>query len=117
MGLGATRWETIWQVLLPYGLSGILGAIILGLGRALGETMAVTMVMGNSNEGTGSLLKPGYTMASLLALQFKEAVSQLHTDAMVELGLVLFVITLILNLFARFLVWQVARRTPQEARA
>lgn len=116
MGLGATRWETIWQVLLPYGLSGILGAIILGLGRALGETMAVTMVMGNSNEGTGSLLKPGYTMASLLALQFKEAVSQLHTDAMIELGLTLFVITLILNLFARFLVWQVARRTPQEVR-
>lgn len=117
MGLGATRWETIWQVLLPYGVSGILGAVILGLGRALGETMAVTMVIGNSNEATGSLLKPGYTMASLLALQFKEAVSQLHTDAMLELGLTLFVITLILNLVARFLVWQVARRTPQEARA
>lgn len=117
MGLGATRWETIWQVLLPYGISGILGAVILGLGRALGETMAVTMVIGNSNEATGSLLKPGYTMASLLALQFKEAVSQLHTGAMIELGLTLFVITLILNLFARFLVWQVARRTPQEARA
>ncbi len=116
MGLGATRWETIWQVLLPYGLSGILGAVILGLGRALGETMAVTMVMGNANEATGSLLKAGYTMASLLALQFKEAVTPLHTEAMLELGLTLFVITLILNLFARFLVWQVARRTPQEAR-
>ncbi len=117
MGLGSTRWEMIWQVLLPYGLSGILGAIILGLGRALGETMAVTMVIGNSLEATNSLLKPGSTMASLLANQFKEAVSQLHTDAMIEIGLTLFVITLILNLIARFLVWQVARRTPQEARA
>ncbi len=117
MGLGSTRWEMIWQVLLPYGLSGILGAIILGLGRALGETMAVTMVIGNSLEATNSLLKPGSTMASLLANQFKEAVSQLHTDAMVEIGLTLFVITLILNLIARFLVWQVARRTPQEVRA
>ncbi len=117
MGLGSTRWEMIWQVLLPYGLSGILGAVILGLGRALGETMAVTMVMGNANEATGSLLKAGYTMASLLALQFKEAVTPLHTEAMIELGFTLFAITLILNLFARFLVWQVARRTPQEARA
>ncbi len=117
MGMGSTHWEMIWQVLLPYGLSGILGAIILGLGRALGETMAVTMVIGNSLEATNSLLRPGSTMASLLANQFKEAVSQLHTDAMVELGLTLFIITLILNLIARFLVWQVARRTPQEARA
>ncbi|HUI88029.1 MAG TPA: phosphate ABC transporter permease subunit PstC [Anaerolineales bacterium] len=117
MGMGSTRWEMIWQVLLPYGLSGILGAVILGLGRALGETMAVTMVIGNSLEATNSLLKPGSTMASLLANQFKEAVSQLHTDAMLEIGLTLFVITLILNLIARFLVWQVARRTPQEARA
>jgi phosphate transport system permease protein len=117
MGIGATRWEMIWQVLLPYGLSGILGAVILGLGRALGETMAVTMVIGNSLEATNSLLKPGSTMASLLANQFKEAVSQLHTEAMIEIGLTLFIITLILNLIARFLVWQVARRTPQEARA
>ncbi len=117
LGLGATRWETIWQVLLPYGLSGILGAIILGLGRALGETMAVTMVIGNSLESTGSLLKPGYTMASLLANEFGEAVSPLHTSAMVEIGLTLFIITLALNIVARFLVWQVARRTPQEARA
>lgn len=117
LALGSTRWEMIWEVLLPYGLSGILGAIILGLGRALGETMAVTMVIGNSLEATNSLLKPGSTMASLLANQFKEAVSQLHTDAMIEIGLTLFVITLSLNLIARFLVWRVARRTPQEARA
>ncbi len=117
LSMGATRWETIWQVLLPYGLSGILGAVILGLGRALGETMAVTMVIGNSLESTGSMLKPGYTMASLLANEFGEAVSQLHRAAMVEIGLTLFAITLILNILARFLVWRVARRTPQEARA
>jgi phosphate transport system permease protein len=117
LGLGSTRWEMIWQVLLPYGLSGILGAIILGLGRAVGETMAVTMVIGNSLEATGSLLKPGYTMSSLLANEFAEAASTLHTSAMIEIGLTLFIITLILNLIARFLVWRVARRTPQEARA
>ncbi len=117
LALGATRWETIWQVLLPYGLSGILGAAILGLGRALGETMAVTMVIGNSIEGSPSLLKPGYTMASLIANEFSETVSGLHTGALVEIGLVLFVMTLVLNLIARLLVWRVSRRAPQEARA
>lgn len=115
--LGATRWETIWQVLLPYGLSGILGAGILGLGRALGETMAVTMVIGNSIEGSASLLKPGYTMASIIANEFSETVSGLHTQALVEIGLVLFLMTLLLNFIARLLVWRVARRTPQEVRA
>jgi phosphate transport system permease protein len=117
MGIGATRWEMIWQVLLPFGLSGILGAVILGLGRALGETMAVTMVIGNSLEATNSLLKPGSTMSSLLANQFNEAVSQLHTGAMIEIGLTLFIITLVLSLIARLLVWQVARRINQEVRA
>ncbi len=117
LALGATRWETIWQVLLPYGLSGILGAVILGLGRALGETMAVTMVIGNSIEGSPSLLKPGYTMASIIANEFSETVSGLHTQALIEIGLVLFIITLLLNFIARLLVWRVARRTPQEARA
>lgn len=115
--LGATKWETIWQVLIPYGLSGILGAVILGLGRALGETMAVTMVIGNSIESTLSLLRPGYTMASIIANEFAEAVSNLHTEAMVEIGLILFITTLLLNILARFLVWRVARRAPQEARA
>lgn len=115
--LGSTEWETIWQVLIPYGLSGILGAVILGLGRALGETMAVTMVIGNSIEGSASLLRPGYTMASLIANEFAEAVSALHTNALVEIGLVLFIMTLLLNMLARFLVWQVARQTPQEGRA
>ena len=117
MALGSTRWETIWKVLLPYGLSGILGAVILGLGRALGETMAVTMVIGNSIEGSASLLRPGYTMASIIANEFAEAVTPLHTQALIEIGLILFFITLLLNILARFLVWSVARRTPQEARA
>jgi phosphate transport system permease protein len=116
LALGATQWETIWQVLIPYGLSGILGAVILGFGRALGETMAVTMVIGNSIEGSLSLLRPGYTMSSIIANEFAEAVTVLHTQALVEIGLTLFVITLLLNLLARYLVWRVARRTPQEAR-
>lgn len=117
LALGATRWETIVQVLIPYGLSGILGAVILGLGRALGETMAVTMVIGNSIEGSASLLRPGYTMSSIIANEFAEAVTQLHTEALVEIGLVLFAITLLLNGIARFLVWRLAGRTPREARA
>jgi phosphate transport system permease protein len=116
LSLGATRWETIWQVLLPYGLSGILGAAILGLGRALGETMAVTMVIGNSIESSPSLLKPGYTMASIIANEFSETVSGLHTQALIEIGLVLFAITLVLNLIARLLVWHATRRAPQEVR-
>ncbi len=115
--LGATQWEAIWQVLLPYGLSGILGAVILGLGRALGETMAVTMVIGNSLEGTPSLLRPGYTMASVIANEFAEAVTKLHTQALVEVGLVLFFFTLLLNIIARLMVWRVAQRTPTEVRA
>lgn len=114
LSLGATQWETISQVLLPYGLSGILGAAILGLGRALGETMAVTMVIGNSIEGSPSLLRPGYTMASIIANEFAEAVSMLHLEALVKIGFLLFIITLILNIIARFLIWRVARRAPQE---
>lgn len=117
MALGATQWETIWQVLLPYGLSGILGAIILGLGRALGETMAVTMVIGNSIEGSLSLLRPGYTMASIIANEFGEALSQLHTSSLIEIGFLLFALTLILNILARLLVWRVARKTAGEVRA
>ncbi|HEY3310997.1 MAG TPA: phosphate ABC transporter permease subunit PstC [Anaerolineales bacterium] len=117
LALGSTRWETIWQVLLPYGLSGILGAVILGLGRALGETMAVTMVIGNSIEGSLSLLRPGYTMASIIANEFAEAVTKLHSQALIEVGFALFAMTLLLNILARFLVWRVASRTQQEARA
>jgi len=117
MALGATKWESIWQVVLPFGMSGILGAVILGLGRALGETMAVTMVIGNSIEGSPSLLRPGYTMASVIANEFAEAVTTLHTEALIEIGLTLFFITLLLNMVARLLVWSVARRTTIEARA
>jgi phosphate transport system permease protein len=116
LALGSTQWETIWQVLLPYGISGILGAVILGLGRALGETMAVTMVIGNSIEGSASLLRPGYTMASIIANEFAEAVTKLHSQALIEVGFTLFVMTLLLNMLARFLVWRVASKTPQEAR-
>ncbi len=104
LALGATRWETVWKVLLPYGQSGILGAIILGFGRAIGETMAVTMVIGNSAGGGYSILRPGYTMASIIANEFAEAVSEMHTAALIEIGLVLFVLTFLLNALARWLV-------------
>jgi phosphate transport system permease protein len=117
LALGSTQWETIWQVLLPYGLSGILGAVILGLGRALGETMAVTMVIGNSIEGTASLLRPGYTMSSVIANEFAEAYNAMHTSALVYVAVVLFVLSVLINIFARLLVWRVARRNPTEVRA
>jgi len=116
LALGATEWETISQVLMPYGLSGILGAVILGLGRALGETIAVTMVIGNNLDLSASLLHPGYTMASIIANEFSEATSDLYRQVLIEIGLVLFIITLLLNLIARLLVWRVARRVSTEAR-
>lgn len=105
--LGATRWETVWQVLLPYGRSGIFGAIILGLGRALGETIAVTMVIGNNLDLSPSLLHPGYTMASIIANEFTEATYDLYLHALIEIGLVLFVMTLLINAFAQLLLWRV----------
>lgn len=117
LALGSTRWEMVWKVLLPYGLSGILGAILLGLGRALGETMAVTMVIGNSIASKPSLLSPGYTMASVIANEFAEAVSEIHSQVLIEIGLVLFGLTLALNVIARLLVWSVARRTVHEVQA
>jgi phosphate transport system permease protein len=117
LALGATKWETISRVLLPYGLSGILGAAILGLGRALGETMAVTMVIGNSIEGSYSILRPGYTMSSIIANEFAEAVSKIHTEVLIEIGLILFVMTLVLNSIARLLVWRVNSKFHQEVRA
>ncbi len=116
LALGSTRWEMIAQVLVPYGLSGLLGAVILGLGRALGETIAVTMIIGNNLDLTASLLHPGYTMASLIVNEFTEATSPLYLQALIEIALVLFVLTLLLNLIARLLVWRVARRTAGEAR-
>ena len=117
LALGATRWETLTRVMIPYGLSGILGAVILGLGRALGETMAVTMVIGNSIMNSASILKPGYTMSSVIANEFAEAVNQLHSQALIEVAFILFVMTLLLNICARLLVWRVNRRMRTEVRA
>jgi phosphate transport system permease protein len=117
LALGSTRWETIWQVLIPYGLSGLLGAVILGLGRALGETIAVTMVIGNNLDLSASLLHPGYTMASIIANEFTEATYNLYLHALIEIGLILFVMTLIINMIARLLIWRVSRRLSAEVRS
>jgi phosphate transport system permease protein len=107
LGLGATRWETTRIAVLRYGRSGLIGAILLGLGRALGETMAVTMVIGNRPESAPSLFAPGYTMASVLANEFTEATSDLYVSALVEIGLLLLLITMVVNGLARLLVWTV----------
>jgi len=107
LGLGATRWETTRIAVLRYGRSGLIGAILLGLGRALGETMAVTMVIGNRPEVAASLFAPGYTMASVLANEFTEATSDLYVSALVEIGLLLLVVTVAVNGLARLLVWSV----------
>jgi phosphate transport system permease protein len=109
LALGATRWETIRDAVLPYARSGIVGAIILGLGRALGETMAVTMVIGNRHEVAASLFAPGYTMASLIANEFSEATNEMHLAALMAVGATLLVVTLLVNGVARWLVWRVAR--------
>ena len=107
LGLGATRWEMIRIAVLRYGRTGLVGAILLGLGRALGETMAVTMVIGNRPEIAVSLFAPGYTMASVLANEFTEATSDLYLSALIEIGLLLLVVTVIVNALARLLVWTV----------
>lgn len=109
VALGATRWEMIRIAVLPYGRSGILGAVILGLGRAIGETMAVTMVIGNTPQISLSLLNPAYTMPSVIANEFAETTTQMHSAALMEIGLILLAITLIINILARFLVWSVTR--------
>lgn len=107
LALGATRWETTRMAVLRYGRSGLVGAILLGLGRALGETMAVTMVIGNRPEIAVSLFAPGYTMASVLANEFTEATSDLYLAALIEIGLVLFVLTVVVTALARLLLWSV----------
>ena len=107
--LGATRWE-VTKVVLGNSRSGLLGAIILGFGRAVGETMAVTMVIGNRPEISASILKPAYTIASVLANEFTEATSNLYLSSLIELALILFVITIIINIFAHLLVWGVERK-------
>jgi phosphate transport system permease protein len=106
--LGATRWEAI-RAALQFGRTGILGAIILGLGRAVGETMAVTMVIGNNPQVSLSLFAPQYTMAAVIANEFTEAADDLYVSALIEIALVLFVITLVINALSRFLIWRVSR--------
>ena len=110
LALGATQWEMIQKTVLPYAKSGIIGGIILGLGRALGETMAVTLLIGNKLAISASLFAPGYTMASLIANEFSEATGTLHQSALMAVGFTLLVLTLIVNALARWLVWQVGRR-------
>ena len=110
--LGATRWEAVITAVVPYARSGIIGAIILGLGRALGETMAVTMVIGNRHEIAASLFAPGYTMAAAIANEFTEAVENIHLSALTYVALVLFLVTVLVNAGARILIWRVARGSP-----
>lgn len=109
LAMGATKWEMIRDAVIPYARSGILGGVILGLGRALGETMAVTMLIGNRHEISASLFAPGYTLASVIANEFAEATNELHTSALMACGAVLLVVTLVVNGIARWLVWSVAR--------
>jgi phosphate transport system permease protein len=115
LALGATRWEMIRMGVLRNARIGIVGAVILGLGRALGETMAVTMVIGNSPEIQRSLLANGSTMSSVIANEFAEASSELHLSALMELGLALFIVTIIVNALAQLLVWAVTRGAPSSA--
>jgi phosphate transport system permease protein len=109
LALGATRWEMIRMGVLRNARIGIVGAVILGLGRALGETMAVTMVIGNSHDIHASLFQPGYSMASLIANEFAEATNDLHVSALMAVGAGLFVVTIVVNAIARWLVWRTAR--------
>jgi phosphate transport system permease protein len=117
LALGATRWEMIRMGVLRNARAGILGGIILGLGRALGETMAVTMVIGNRPEIAKSLFAPGYTMASVLANEFSEATGDVYLSALIEIGLALFLVTIIVNALAQLLVWTVTRGQPARGHA
>jgi phosphate transport system permease protein len=117
LALGATRWEMVRTGVLRNARAGIFGACILGLGRALGETMAVTMLIGNRAEIAKSLLAPGYTLASVIANEFSEATDDLYLSALVEIGLALFIVTLIVNGLARLLVWQITKGMPSGVHA
>jgi phosphate transport system permease protein len=110
LALGATRWESTFRVVLPFARAGIFGAVFLALGRALGETMAVTMVIGNRPEISASLFAPGYSMAAVVANEFTEATGDLYLSALVEIGLVLFLLTMIVNALARILIAVTTRR-------
>jgi phosphate transport system permease protein len=110
LALGATRWETTWQVVVPYARLGIYGSVFLALARALGETMAVTMVIGNNPAIRASLFAPGYTIAAIIANEFSEATGAVYLAALVELGLVLFCLTIVLNSAARLLIIATTRK-------
>jgi phosphate transport system permease protein len=110
LSLGATRWESTWKVVLPFARSGIFGSIFLALARALGETMAVTMVIGNTPTISASLFSPGYSIAAVLANEFTEASGELHSQSLIELGLVLFILTFVLNGLARLLIVATSQR-------
>ncbi len=117
LALGATRWEMIRVGVLRNARAGIVGGVILGLGRALGETMAVTMVIGNRPEIAKSLFAPGYTMASVIANEFNEATGDVYRSALIEVGLALFLVTIIVNAMAQLLVWSVTRGQPARGQA
>jgi phosphate transport system permease protein len=104
LALGSTQWESTWKVVLPYARPGLYGAVFLALGRALGETMAVTMVIGNRPEIAASLFAPAYSMAAVIANEFSEATEELYLHALIEVGLVLFVLTMVINAVARGLI-------------
>jgi phosphate transport system permease protein len=113
LALGATRWESTWQIVLPAARAGLIGAVMLGLGRAIGETMAVTMVIGNTPQVPHSLFAPAYTMASVLANEFAEASGDVHRSALMYVALMLLAVTLVVNALARALVWRVERRAAR----
>lgn len=113
LALGATRWEAAWTAVVPYARTGIIGAIILGLGRALGETMAVTMLIGNRHELSASLFAPGYSMAAVIANEFAEAATDIHLSSLTYVALALFLVTVLVNAGARLLIWRVSRGRPR----
>jgi phosphate transport system permease protein len=115
LALGATHWESTWQVVVPYAKLGILGSVFLGLARALGETMAVTMVIGNDPSIHASLLAPGYTIAAVIANEFTEATGKVYLGALVELGLVLFCLTIVINALARLMIAATTRKGSKRA--
>jgi phosphate transport system permease protein len=115
LALGATRWETTWQIVVPYAKLGILGSVFLGLARALGETMAVTMVIGNVAAVNPSLLAPGHSIAAVLALEFSEAGGKIYPSALIELGLVLFGLTILINGFARLMIAATTKKGSKRA--
>ncbi|MEM2933769.1 MAG: phosphate ABC transporter permease subunit PstC [Methanocellales archaeon] len=114
LALGATKWEMITMAVIPYARPGIFGAIILGFGRAIGETMAITMVIGNSPTISWSLFSQAHTMAAVIANEFTEATYDLYISALIEIGLLLFIITLIINILARLLIWRMKREVGRE---